>query len=153
MCPQQSRTQNNRQNQSQQWQRGPRNNSHNGFPATNATNASQSTQETYPHNVNTTTHFSNLVESSKSLYGLSVEQLQQLAQTISIITPNHAFGNNNAYGNVAGLISSSNSSINFTFIKPWILDRRATDHISSDLTLSVKQNSHQYLLLIYLKGL
>lgn len=52
-----------------------------------------------------------------------------------MMTPNHASGNNNAYANVAGMFSSSNSSINSTFTKPWILDSGATDHIISDPTL------------------
>lgn len=52
-----------------------------------------------------------------------------------MMNPNHAFDNSNAYANVVGLFSSSNTSINSTFTRPWILDSGITNHIISNPTL------------------
>lgn len=128
----------------------------NFFFAVNATDFSQFTYEGYLGDTSTPAYISNSTDSSnnssKSLHGLSIEQLQQLAHAISMINQNHASDNSNVYANVAGLSTFFNASANFVFTKPWILDSGAIDHIIYDSTFLLNQNIHQYLLLIYLSG-
>lgn len=40
---------------------------------------------------------------SNHLRGLSIEQFQQLAHVVSVMSSTHSFGNNNAYANAAGV--------------------------------------------------
>lgn len=93
----------------------------------------------------------NTQDSSKSLYGLSTEQLRQLAHVIFMMSPNRASGNNNAYANSAGLFPFFNALINCVFTKPWILDNGATAHIISDPEL-LTQSLPLYPFLIYQLG-
>ncbi|KAI4318109.1 hypothetical protein L6164_025917 [Bauhinia variegata] len=72
--------------------------------------------------------------SLNTTHGFTTDQLQQLAHTLSQMTPNHTTGNDNAYVNAAGLFSSSNA-INLIFTKPWILDSGATNRITTDCNL------------------
>jgi len=51
--------------------------------------------------------------------------------TMSLIYSLNNNGKSEAFINAAGLFAH-NSSINFSFTKPWILDSGATDHIASD---------------------
>ena len=42
-------------------------------------------------------------------------------------------GNHDVYANAAGFLMNFNTSVNFVFTKPWILDSGATNHIVSNL--------------------
>jgi hypothetical protein len=84
-----------------------------------------------------------LAPQTNLLHGLSTEQLQQLAQAVSMISSTHSSDNSNAYVNVIGLASFFILSINYVFTKPWILDNGATDHITCDSTLFTKTESSQ----------
>jgi hypothetical protein len=86
---------------------------------------------------------SQLASQSNLLNEISTEQLQQLAQAVSMISSTHSSDNSNAYANAAGLASFFNPSINSVFTKPWILDSGATDHITYDSTIFTKAESSQ----------
>lgn len=58
-----------------------------------------------------------------------------------MISSNNTSGNNDAHANAAGLSLFPNASINSIFTKPWILDSRATDHITFDSTLFTQTES------------
>lgn len=91
--------------------------------------------EEYLRDTSTHAHFSRPMDFSKPVQNLSAEQLQQIAHAISMMNQNHASGNSNAYANVAGLFTFLNTSINYVFTKPWILDSGATYYIIFDPTL------------------
>jgi hypothetical protein len=59
-----------------------------------------------------------LAPQTNLLHGLSTEQLQQLAQAVSMISSTHSSDNSNAYANVAGLAFFFIPSINYVFTKP-----------------------------------
>jgi len=68
-------------------------------------------------------------ESNRNLVqGFSAEQIQQLAKSIYSLNNN---GKSDTFVSSAGLLAH-NSSPNYAFTKPWILDSGATDHIASD---------------------
>ena len=94
-------------------------------PVASATKSSQSTQRDNSQGNNPI----------YPLHCLSAEQLQQFAHALSMMRPNNTNGNSNAFANVASLSIFSNVSVNLVFTKPWILDSRATYHITLDSTL------------------
>ena len=68
-------------------------------------------------------------ESDRNLVqGFTARQIQQLAKTIYSLNNN---GKRDTFISAAGLLAH-NSSINFAFTKPWILDSGATNHFASD---------------------
>ncbi|KAK3011222.1 hypothetical protein RJ639_012374 [Escallonia herrerae] len=83
--------QGNRHNTSQQRQRGSQGNAFNSFHVANTTDSSQSTHGVHSQDTN-------------SSPGLSTDQLQQLAQALSMMTQNQKSpGNSDAYANAARL--------------------------------------------------
>lgn len=74
------------------------------------------------------------------LSGLTDEQCKQFtAAMVKFSTPSSS-DNSNAFANVAGLFNPSIPSFNSIFSHPWILDSRATDHITSDSSCFVDKN-------------
>lgn len=69
------------------------------------------------------------------LNGLTPDQYQQLLAAISMVKSQSS---SDAFVNAAGLSSLETPWINSVFSKPWILDSRATDHITSDAILFTK---------------
>jgi len=68
-------------------------------------------------------------ESDRNLVqGFTAEQIQQLAKAIYSLNNN---SKSDMFVSTAGLLAH-NSSINFAFTKPWILDSRATNHFAYD---------------------
>jgi len=45
--------------------------------------------------------------------------------------------NHDVYANVVGFLMNFNTSVNFVFTKPWILDSGTTDHIVSNPELFI----------------
>ncbi|KAK3028814.1 hypothetical protein RJ639_038641 [Escallonia herrerae] len=83
--------QGNRHNTSQQRQRGSQGNAFNSFHVANTTDSSQSTHGVHSQDTN-------------SSPGLSIDQLQQLAHALSMMTQNQKSpGNSDTYANAAGL--------------------------------------------------
>ncbi|KAF2306560.1 hypothetical protein GH714_019447 [Hevea brasiliensis] len=84
--------------------------------------------------VETTIGGDNSTESSGFPVNFTNEQLQKLAQALTMINQNKNSGNGDIFANAAGIISPFNAFSN-SVVKPWILDSGATDHITSDPSL------------------
>ncbi|KAL8110493.1 hypothetical protein AgCh_026274 [Apium graveolens] len=91
--------QNSRYNQSHQ-QHGSQRNTLNSFHTANTIDSSNSTHGVRQQDSGATTQVFNLLN---PLNGLSSDQLQQLANTLSMMASNDKSGNNNAFANAAGL--------------------------------------------------
>jgi len=139
--PNNTGTQASRHNQSKQQRQGSKGNTNprGSFPAAHAVDIAP-VHRGQSHGFSAP---SQLASQSNLLNEISAEQLQQLAQAVSMISSTHSSDNSNAYANAAGLASFFNPSINSVFTKPWILDSGATDHITYDSIIFTKAESSQ----------